>query len=186
MLRIAFVRCHHSEHSQRAWHFSNTATPHDCLICSSFLLSCHSVKFNHHQRKDSDPHLFNYHHWGNVTLLQGGVVSHSAGYRSLGKTHVSDKHDPIRLLTWGKVILTGVTQTCCSYWSRVSLQNLNIISSLIAAKKKKIRYNLLKRKIQSSGHVWCFNKPNMISYWGIKTSMREDFQFWTTIKENSL
>lgn len=54
-----------------------------------------------------DPHLFNYHHWG---------TSPSSRVELLVTQQDTDHwentcfwYDPIRLLTWGKVILTGVT-----------------------------------------------------------------------------
>lgn len=58
-----------------------------------------------------------------------------------------------------------------------SLKNLSIVFSLIAEKKKKIRYNLLKTKIQPFEYGVCFNKPDVRSCWGIVANMRDYFQF---------
>jgi len=116
------------------------------------------------------------------TITTVWVVRRSAWCTSLGKTHVYDKHDPVRWITWGNHFDRRNTNMWPLLKQRC-LKNLSTVFNLIAARE--VRYNLFKVKIQSFGHGLCLNKPNGISYRETEANRTQHFQFWTTVKGKS-
>lgn len=152
---------------------SSTAIPHGCLKPSH--LSPPTLQNPNTTRWRIQTLIF-------PTITTVWVVRHSAWCTSLGKTHVYNKHDPVRWITWGNHFDRRNTNMSPLLKQRC-LKNLSTVFNLIAARE--VRYNLFKVKIQSFGHGLCLNKPNGISYRETEAKRTQHFQFWTTVKGKS-